>query len=316
MTFLGMDVDQSRSHADRLRSGQQTLTERMEPLEQSVRASLEHWVGADGDAFRAEWDARVAPRLRETVEGLGRLATDLDGEADAQDEASNPTDGGHGGGGSGGDAPASRVSPKDTGGGSNPALSEEFRNQWDQLSDEDKKAVAEEMVKEYLARYGMDAEDVRFVELDPNHLGTWYESWGPYNGGDGFFDIEWKSRGMDINQDLLNDPDRLFDTLAHEARHAVQHEMIDETNPAWWDNPLFRDDTSDDYARIEEEYGITHEEIDAWRENFDDYKRPEDDFQAYEDQPVEVDAREAGREEVDQLDTEDLERYKDKAGVG
>lgn len=62
----------------------------------------------------------------------------------------------------------------------------------------------------------------------------------------------------------------LMGTITHELRHAYQHQAVD--------NP--------------ENFVVTEETIDVWETNFDNYISPSTDFDLYQEQPVEVDARE------------------------
>ena len=101
-----------------------------------------------------------------------------------------------------------------------------------------------------------------------------------------------------------------MNTAAHEARHAGQHEIIRDTDRSIWDYVV-----GNEKERELEEHRVTREEVDYWKENFDDYKRPENDFDAYFNQPVEKDAREAGRDFVNSMTPEEFAEYKRKAGV-
>ena len=76
----------------------------------------------------------------------------------------------------------------------------------------------------------------------------------------------------------MGDSAETADTIAHESRHCWQHERAD--------NP-----------QIEEDY--------EFRENFDNYIRPEDDFYEYQNQPVEVDAREYAQNVRDAIPVSD-----------
>src|SRR5699024_6912037 len=96
---------------------------------------------------------------------------------------------------------------------------------------------------------------------------------------------------LKLNEYVLDNPDLMLTTV-HEVRHAAQHEFVDQTESFWDFLPWV--DHDEDYDRIEEEHGISREEIESRRENFDDYKSTSngDSFGEYQNQPVEVDARE------------------------
>lgn len=89
-----------------------------------------------------------------------------------------------------------------------------------------------------------------------------------------------------------------INTLAHEMRHAGQHEMYRDANPGGWDTFLISIGVEDDPF---DHPGVTKAQADQWGYNFDHYHSPEDDFPAYHDQPVEADARKAGQYYVDHL---------------
>lgn len=320
MTFLGMNVDDGRTHADRLRTGRERLVAAIEPLAAAIRSSEPHWRGVDGDSFRAAWDSRVALQAQEAIDALERHASSLMMEAEQQDEASSPESDGSTSGttdnggtadipwnqGDAGDNPRDRDFNAERG-----AVPPEVAAGWQRMTDDERRRVAQAIVDEEFRKYGMDPKEIRFRDIRGN--GTWNESKGQ----------------ITINEKRLEDPDILH-TLVHEVRHAAQHRAIRETR---WS--LFDWDTSDDYARAEEKYGASEEEIRAWRENqrwgalsyksppkapdqgasqeeLDEYYR---EYAEYIDQPVEKDARRTGREFTNSMTMEDLEAHQRAAGV-
>lgn len=336
MNFLGMTPEQVRNQSELTRQGREQADTCLMRLSGMIGASTAHWVGPDGDAFRQDWDARVAPQFTAALDALAERATMLEQEADEQDQASDPEaaagpGSGDGAAGPGHDGGGQGSYEMDGGEDEPPQVSEEFKEQWKNMGREERERVAQQMVDEYLAEHGMDPEDVRFEDLDDGHFGTWYENSGFYDSDDGLFGKEWHSRGIEVNEDLLtaDDPSKLIDTLHHEARHAVQHEMVERTDPAWWDGlPFLEDDPSGRYEQIEQDYGISREDIEEWRENQDNYHsapdgpRPSDPEEAeaweqgwddYKNQPVETDARDAGAEGVEEATPEDLARQREEA---
>ena len=71
-----------------------------------------------------------------------------------------------------------------------------------------------------------------------------------------------------------------------------------------------------EYRRMLKQHNVTDEEVGEWNHNFKNYiPATKENMQAYKDQPVEVDARGAGRYFVNSMTPEDFEKYKRKAGV-
>ncbi|MEN8672404.1 hypothetical protein [Nocardioides sp.] len=166
-----------------------------------------------------------------------------------------------------------------------PAVAE----RWAELTDAERRAVIEQMIAELSQESGLDLPVIDW--RDP--------SWGP-NG-------QW-SEGppptLSLNEGLLDDP-RLLHSVAHEVRHGRQYEAIrdldDRFHWPWDDDPFdaHRDD------------GITAEQTESWKENFADYQSTSDPSVSYDDyfnQPVEADARDSGREYLDGLTAEEIDR--------
>jgi hypothetical protein len=86
-------------------------------------------------------------------------------------------------------------------------------------------------------------------------------------------------------------------------RHARQFEAIEDQDD--WHFP-WQDDPFD----MHEEDGISEEQAEEWDENFDDYKSTSsgDTYEEYFEQPVEADARQIGKEELEAMTEDELER--------
>lgn len=165
-------------------------------------------------------------------------------------------------------------------------VSPEVAERWAELTDAERQAIIEEKIEELAEEYGIDDPAIIW-----GHLGSTNGSWSE-NGGE-----------VNLNIDNLDDPDILH-TVAHELRHARQHEAIRDNNDWQWP---WEDDPFDEH----EEDGITEEQAEEWEDNFDNYQDPNSpgvSFEDYYDQPVEEDARDAGREYVDGLTEDELDR--------
>ena len=305
MSFQGMEVDEVRDLAQRMRESQQRLAAEQETLQGRMAAIPQIWRGGDAEAFRDRWDSQVAPVWRDALDLLQRTAQSAEEHAAEQDVASEPDSGAPDGGASGGDGTGGMGDigfTSDEGAGDVP-MDQDIQDAWQQMSAEDRRAVLQEMVDQEFERYGMKPVDITFFTEPPEDGMITYGSWTDGSGT------------LKLNEYVLDNPDLMLTTV-HEVRHAAQHEFVDQTESFWDFLPWV--DHDEDYDRIEEEHGISREEIESWRENFDDYKSTSngDSFEEYQNQPVEVDAREREDEFAgDELTFEQLQEYQHDAGV-
>lgn len=163
-----------------------------------------------------------------------------------------------------------------------PAVAE----QWATMTDDERRAAIEEMIEEQAAEAGIPTPSI-----------TWEpETWGPWG--------QCRGGGTEIalNEGILDDP-QMINVVAHEMRHARQYEAIDDNND-------FQFPWEDDPFDMHREDGITEEQAEDWDENFDDYKSTSsgDTYEEYFNQPVEVDARDIGKQELEDMTEEELER--------
>src|SRR5699024_11532392 len=68
MSFQGMEVDEVRDLAQRMRESQQRLAAEQETLQGRMAAIPQIWRGGDAEAFRDRWDSQVAPVWRDRSE--------------------------------------------------------------------------------------------------------------------------------------------------------------------------------------------------------------------------------------------------------
>lgn len=181
-----------------------------------------------------------------------------------------------------GGIPAGHVPFVDDYGVADPAVAE----QWATMTDDERRAAIEEMIEEQAKEAGIPVPTI-----------TWEpETWGPWG--------QCRDEGGEIalNEGILDDP-QMINVVAHEMRHARQYEAIDDNND-------FQFPWEDDPFDMHEDDGITEDQAEDWDENFDDYKSTGsgDTYEEYFEQPVEVDAREIGKEELENMTEEELER--------
>ena len=198
------------------------------------------------------------------------------------------------------------------------ALSSKIAEEWKNLTPEERKRVLQAMLDEEFAKDGMKAPKISF-ESNEKLYGEWRQN--------DLFGHE-----LMINQDLLKDPDEdnpyrarwAINTVAHEARHAEQHEIVDKVIPR--SGEYLAGDREREVKRkyredLLKQHNVTHEEAEAWsddfnRERWNKFLGREDDHNTYYNSPTEKDARKAGRGFVMSMTLEDFHKYKRKAGVG
>lgn len=184
-----------------------------------------------------------------------------------------------------------------------------IKDDWANLSEEDRKKILTEMIREYARQHGLNPDDleisfdVEYVE-EPEGSGNWVKRGGyGYNSGNKIW----------LNPDMLtqNDP-ALFHTAVHETQHAVQGK-VDKIYDG-----LSEQDKADIRAGKKEdpfkEYGATLDQAEVWDKNWDN-PYITDPWPDYHAQPVETDARRAGREEGAGMSPDEYERIKKQAGV-
>ncbi len=84
--FLGMDPEQARDHAERMRTEGERVTNLSERLTTAVNSA--QWVGHDADSFRDQWKTLSQQRIGTMIEQIQTLAGELEGQADQQDVTS------------------------------------------------------------------------------------------------------------------------------------------------------------------------------------------------------------------------------------
>ncbi len=221
--------------------------------------------------FENRYEAEEWSRGRQsTAQGLADDVTTILGRAAAADATIS------------GGIPAGHVPFVDDYGVADPAVAE----QWATMTDDERRAAIEEMIEEQAEEAGIPTPSI-----------TWEpETWGPWG--------QCRDGGTEIalNEGILDDP-QMINVVAHEMRHARQYEAIDDNND-------FQFPWEDDPFDMHEEDGITEDQAEDWDENFDDYKSTSsgDTYEEYFNQPVEVDARDIGKEELENMTEEELER--------
>lgn len=174
---------------------------------------------------------------------------------------------------------------------------------WEQMTPAEQEAAARAMAEDLAQELGIEDFEVRIEDLEDkdgdghdDDPGT--NSFGSWNEGE-------RVLRLDVND--LGDPAVVINTIAHELRHADQHQAVDDLNAPWFGQ-------DEDIALPP---GSDLDDVRDWDENFDDYissgddrDGDGDDFNDYYDQPVETDARDFGESYLDDYDLDDLEEHR------
>lgn len=191
-------------------------------------------------------------------------------------------------------------------------LNSEIEEEWKNLTPEERKRVLQAMLDEEFSKDGMKAPKISF-ESNEELAGEWRQN--------DLFGNE-----LMINQDLVNDPNKArwaINAVAHEARHAEQHQIVDKVIPRGGEY-LAGDREREAKRKYREDllkqHNVTHEEAEAWSDDFNraswnKFLGRKDDHNTYYNSPTERDARKAGRGFVMSMTLEDFHKYKREAGV-
>lgn len=263
---------------------------------------VEHWSGADLDAFATQAWPEAEQRVHAGSQMMRAMGEAAIHHAEEQETASEGGGGhgaesrGRGDGGAGDNYDAEQTRDPDEYGD----LPPEVREKWDSYDEREKRLIIREIIRERTEHYGLDTPSVIIDDsIDGN--GVWRERQWPMHDT------------VVINEKVLEDP-MILHTVFHEMRHAAQHEAVRDANPLWpWQDPEY-------------DHGLTPEEVQEWKENNDDYKpaptqeewdedpeAAQRKYDEYFDQPVEVDAREEGSQGVEGMTPDELDRLLDEA---
>lgn len=144
-----------------------------------------------------------------------------------------------------------------------------IQDSWKDMSFEDREKWLEDWYKKLCKKLGIPPTDFKVEDLPDPENGDYR---GVYNNG-GIFGW-FRSLTVDADNVKADDPFSVMDTVGHETRHQYQHYLVDHPDKRPAD--------------------ISEDTIKSWKDNFDNYKRAENDYEAYRNQPIEVDARQAG----------------------
>ena len=279
-TMYGADVAELRTLAtafDRAADGLEAMTVLV-----TDSITISAWAGPFAVSFRFRWSSDYRLKLAGASGILRRNSRSLRQNADAQERASAA------------DAPMRACT--ETGevfGYLDPSVAAE----WKRMTNAEREQVLRRLAQRLADRYGIETPQIAFRDLDDSNG----NAFGYYNSD---------SDLLVIDTTDLDNPLYAINTLSHEMRHAGQHEMVRDAQLD--QGEVRRGYRSDVWTHTE----VSPETARKWAENFKDYQRPEDDFDKYWQQPVEVDARNAGREGVNSMTPELLRELREENQYG
>lgn len=179
-------------------------------------------------------------------------------------------------------------------------LPQEVIDAWAAMTDEERRHVLQKLADQYAAQYGIPPVTVQYEvmkdkednpELDFRNYGYWNDV----------------TRRLAIDDTDLPNALASINTVAHEMRHAGQHEMVRDANPNFFQGISIKLGWEQDPFQHP---GITKEQAEEWRKNFDNYKASDpnkpDSWDPYLNQPVERDARTVAEQEVNGMTIDKL----------
>ena len=241
-----------------------------------------HWSGPDLEEMSRSW-----PTTRQSVGAASILVREMGEQLRRQAEEQERASAGEGGdgplllspgvGGPGGNHPTGEDpgpdAPRDELYGD---LDPEIAAQWESMSDDERRAVLRELAARLAAEYGLPVPRIEFDPTLPS------DTYGQFRISTGT---------ITLNANHLDDPLLMLNSVAHEMRHAWQVEASEQDNPGWWLGHYGQNPDGD--------LG-TMDEADAWGADLGDSEAD------YWTRPIEVDARQVGRDFIDDLTLEDF----------
>lgn len=171
--------------------------------------------------------------------------------------------------------------------------SPEVGERWAELSQEERQAVLEQLIREHAEENDVEPLDIVFTDLGGGTRGQWQILDGRHV--------------VSIDLDSMENP-HILHTAAHEVRHARQWEATEDLDGGFWPAIGLADDPFEEH----EDDGITREEAERWQEEFTDDS--DLDHEEYLAQSIEEDARETGTENIEDMTVEEIDRLLEEAG--
>lgn len=310
------------NEASRIKQILQNLKRSADPLRNS-------WIGKGAQTFFQEMESSVLPefsRLEKVMTELSSKTKTIsqifqtaeqeaaqmvlihgNGSAASTGETAGGTStagGGSGGtpGGGPGGAANTVVEANSTATANVPA---DVRARWNSMTQAERIQALQNAANGIAKQYGMGSIPVNVMQI-PDPPGA--DARGSWDGSK-----------INIDVDNLNDPDVVFNTLAHESRHAFQEKMSNLIDPSPFDAFLRKIGLQPTPQWPQQ--GVTEQTAQSWDDNYENYHSPPASgydasdpanvaaWDAYMNQPIEVDARAAGDRFVNNLTLAQLETY-------
>lgn len=180
----------------------------------------------------------------------------------------------------------------------------DIREMWDDLDEDERKAVLEQMAREWAEANGVDPDSLTIYWNDPDDPDDYRIDGVGLARRDGT---------IILNAERYLDDPVLLHTAVHEVQHVVQFRAVEEyeaMSQAERD-AIVAGSAGDPFAA----YGADIRQVAEWKDNWDTgyINAPWSD---YHSQPVEVDARNSGRNDGAGMSAEDFEALLERSGVG
>ena len=233
--MLGMDTEEVLRYSDSVRRAEGTLHARLGEVDGTISGLDSFWRGSDAEEVHTVWSTVRDHAAASLLEHLRRAADELSGHVDDQVRASAADGGGVGAAQPGADLASNGGPPAplpslpgvafDPGDGVMTTNDPAIQAAWEDMSEDDRRAVLAQIVEDEVAAYGMNAgQEFAPVDVEVRFFP------GFLSGGA----ISLETGMIYLSSDLLDSPYGL-QIAAHEARHQVQYELIHRTAADPWD---------------------------------------------------------------------------------
>lgn len=145
------------------------------------------------------------------------------------------------------------------------------KSTWERFDVSERITVMQQLVNFESAQLGIPSIPVVAEKLDPYTLGA--------------YSNETKEMWIDLEHLMESPVDECISTICHEVFHSAQHYLIENID---WNDSLYQSSYFD--------------ELRSWRFNSENYKNAElSGFDAYENQPLEMSARQYAERETEKI---------------
>lgn len=324
MSMVGANIEGLRTFGQQLDSASQKLAAAQNELEGLLAQGV--WHGPDADDFRQQWKTVLRLHLQRASTALHEASGHIGRQADDQEGTSDTLVGGASAGGR--NTPNLLAGNADYGRAHTlqpHTLDHEIEAQWrdGSMTDKERLAILQMMAEDLAVEYGVEPPNFYAADLQDallfrdnlapmNLFGLWSEEGQRIQLAQGpWFTVSPHTLAFDTSD--LTDPSIAIDTVAHEMRHAAQHEWARDYESFLKLTPADQDMIrmgflEDPFPHTE----VTPAMAGLFGHNLRGYIGPDQNFDAYWEQAVEQDARYASSNYVKNLTVEQFEDYRNR----